>query len=140
MDGEGGRALEELFEEYQRERRGLGELQRKMQAISVTATSARREVSATVSFTGMLQDISFPTSAYRRMAPQELSAILMRTVSEAKEKAATEAAELISPLMPPGLNAKDLVMGRVGVETFVPPEPRMAAVVSEHLRRNGADT
>jgi DNA-binding protein YbaB len=132
------RRIEDLYEQYQQQRQGLGELQRRMQAIAVTAWSPRRELSVTVGYTGVVSDISFPNSNYRRLAPQELSAMLMRAIADAKEQAAVEAAEILTPLMPAGLNAKDLVSGRYTVEQLVPAEPQFPPVVAEQLARPDA--
>ena len=62
--------IESLFQEYERQRSSLGEMQQKMRAISATATSQRREVAVTVGQNGVLTDVQFPTSAYKRMTPQ----------------------------------------------------------------------
>jgi DNA-binding protein YbaB len=138
VSSEHQRRIEDLYEQYQRQRQGLGELQQRMQAIAVTAYSPRREVAVTVGYTGVVSDISFPNSNYRRLAPQELSAMLMRAIADAKDRAAAEAAEVLTPLMPAGLDAKDLVSGRYSVDQLVPAEPRFPPVVAEQLARPDA--
>jgi hypothetical protein len=125
--------IERLFEQYKQQRDGLGALQRKMQAIAVTTVSPRREVSVTVGHGGVVSDVSFPTAAYRRLAPNELTALIMETMNAAKEQAQDQAAAIIAPILPAGLNAKDLVGGRVSPDTLMPPEPRMANSVREQL-------
>lgn len=128
--------LEQMLEEYQRQRASLTDLHQKIQEIAVTVASPRREVEVTVNHNGNLTDIAFVGTAYRRLAPKELSALIMRTLGDAKEKAAEESAELISPLLPAGLNARDLVAGRLGIEAQAPSDgPRLPQIIREQLRR-----
>ncbi|RZU53492.1 YbaB/EbfC DNA-binding family protein [Krasilnikovia cinnamomea] len=136
MSGERDRCVEDLLQQYQRQRSGLAELHRRMQEVSATAVSPRREVSVTVNHNGGVTDIKFTGSAYRRMTPQELSAVIMRTLHDAREQAADEAARIIAPILPEGLNARDVVSGRLSTEQLVPSSgPRMPQVVREQLAR-----
>ena len=125
--------IESLFEEYQRQRNSLTEMMQKMRDISATTTSARREVTVTVGQNGTLTDIKFPTGAYKRLAPADLTAIIMETFSEAKEQAAKEAAAVLEPMLPAGMDADALVRGAAGTDAFLPPEPRIATSVREIL-------
>ncbi|HYQ63790.1 YbaB/EbfC family nucleoid-associated protein [Actinophytocola sp.] len=117
--------VEALRQEYERQRDGLDELRRRMGELSVTAVSARREVSVTVGPQGTVTDLRFPTSAYRRLAPTELSTLLLRTIGEAREQVLDEAVEIMTPLLPPefSLDPRELLSGRVSVGRFEPSEP-----------------
>jgi len=128
--------LETMFEEYQHQHLTLTELHQKIQAISVTASSQRRELEVTVNHGGHLTDITFTGAAYRRLAPKELSALIMKTIGDAKEQSAAESAKLLSPMMPAGLNARDLLAGRLGLEQMAPSDgPRLPQIVREQLER-----
>lgn len=130
------RILEEMFEEYQQERSRLTELHQQMKDISVTAVSPRQEVSVTFSHTAGLTDIKFSSNGYRRLAPQELSDLVMTTVREAREKARAQAAAVIGPVLPDGWDAQEVVAGRIGLDNLLPSDgPRLPAVVREHLDR-----
>jgi DNA-binding protein YbaB len=129
--------IEHLFEEYQRQRDNLGEMQRKMSEISASATSPRREVTVTVGQNGVLTDIQFSTGAYRRMTPADLTAVVMATFAEAKEAALGEAARILAPMLPEGVDAGAMVRGKAGVDAYLPPEPRMATSVREILGMGG---
>ncbi|GAA2564460.1 hypothetical protein GCM10010435_41050 [Winogradskya consettensis] len=130
------RLLENLFEEYQQQRSKLTDLHRQMREISATAVSPRHEVSVTASHTEGVTDIRFTGSGYRRLAPQELSDLVMATVREARDKARDEAATVIAPVLPEGMNARDLVSGRIGADQLMPADgPRLPTVVREHLER-----
>lgn len=125
--------IESLFEEYQRQRNQLTELQQTMRGLSATATSPRREVTVTVGQNGVLTDIQFPTGAYRRLAPSDLTRILLGTYIEAKDDVLNQAASVLQPMLPDGVDAQALVRGTAGTDAYLPAEPRMTAGVSELL-------
>lgn len=125
--------IESLFEEYQRQRNSLTEMQQRMRQISATATSPRREVTVTVGQNGVITDIRFPTSAYRRLTPTDLTAVIMETYAEAKEQSMVQATAILAPMMPEGMDAAALVRGTAGTDAFMPAEPRMATSVREIL-------
>jgi hypothetical protein len=132
--------IEGLYEQFQRERDGLRDLHRKLQAISVTAESARREISVRVDHAGVVKDIAFPTNAYRRLAPQELTNLLLQTIGRAREDALTRAAELLTPLLPAGVlptgvRTVDVVRGDLGLNALIPADPYLPDIVAEQLRR-----
>ena len=54
----------------------------------------------------------------------------------AKERAAAESAELLAPLMPNGLDARELLAGRASLDQLAPPDgPRLPRIVREQLQR-----
>ncbi|QRP46399.1 YbaB/EbfC family nucleoid-associated protein [Amycolatopsis sp. FDAARGOS 1241] len=110
--------LEEALGAYQRQRQRYDDTRKQVEALTTTVTSARREVTATVSRTGELTDLSFPTPAYKRMAPAELASVIVKTVEEARQKSIAASAEALAPMLPPGLNALDLMNGRVDVRSL----------------------
>ena len=127
--------IEQLFEDYQRQRDSLAETQRRMSEISATASSPRREVTVTVGQNGVMTDIQFSGSAYRRMAPADLTAAILATYADAKESVMQQAAAILAPLLPAGLDASALVRGQAGPDAFLPAEPRIATSVRELLTK-----
>lgn len=125
--------IESLFEEYQRQRNSLTEMQQKMRALSATATSPRREVTVTVGQNGVLTDIRFPTAAHKRLTPADLAEVILATYAEAKENVWEQAAQVLAPMLPDGLDARALVRGTAGTDAYLPAEPRMATSVREML-------
>ncbi len=75
----------------------------RMHAVTGTATTKDRMVSATVDSQGKLVDLTLKGTRYRQMAPAELTARIVETVREAQEQAARDSAEMLSGLLPPGL-------------------------------------
>ncbi|MGW3857981.1 YbaB/EbfC family nucleoid-associated protein [Micromonospora arida] len=125
--------IENLFQEYESQRSSLSEMQHKMRAISATATSQRREVTVTVGQSGVVTDIQFPTSAYKRMTPKELRTVLLAAYADAKDQAMGQATEVLKPFLPDGMDASALVRGTAGAEAYFPADPRMATSVREML-------
>lgn len=125
--------IEGLFEEYQQQRNSLTELQHRMRELTASATSPRREVSVTVGQNGVLTDIRFPTSAYKRLTPADLTEVIMTTYAEAKEKVMVQAEAVLAPMLPDGVDAGSLVRGTAGTDAFLPPEPRVTTSVREIL-------
>jgi YbaB/EbfC DNA-binding family protein len=111
--------LEDALGAYQRQRERLTDVKEKMDALTSTATSARREVTATVGRTGELTELSFPTSAYKRMAPAELASVIVRTISEARQASIAASAEELAPMLPPGFSAQDMMSGKVDVRALI---------------------
>ncbi|WP_328605152.1 YbaB/EbfC family nucleoid-associated protein [Amycolatopsis sp. NBC_00345] len=111
--------LEDALGAYQRQRERLTETKERMESLTSTATSARREVTATVGRTGELTELSFPTSAYKRMAPAELASVIVRTISEARRASIAASAEELAPMLPPGFSAQDMMSGQVDVRALI---------------------
>lgn len=107
--------LEDALGAYQRQRDHLDTAKERMAATTGTATSARREVTATVGRTGEVTELSFPTSAYKRMAPAELASVIVRTIAQARQQAIEASAEELAPMLPPGFSARELMAGNVDV-------------------------
>jgi DNA-binding protein YbaB len=103
--------IEQLTEEYEKARARTVELRRKISELTASATAPRETVKVTVGAQGDVRSVDFPTGAYKRMAPAELSAALMAAISEAKDKAQGMLNELMAPAMPAGLDFLELMRG-----------------------------
>lgn len=125
--------IEGLFQEYQRQRNRLTEMQQRMRELTATATSPRREVSVTVGQNGVVTDIRFPTGAHKRLTPADLSELIMATYAEAKEDVMNQAAAVIAPMVPDGVDPDALVRGTAGTDAYLPEQPRIATSVREML-------
>ncbi|WP_305785766.1 YbaB/EbfC family nucleoid-associated protein [Symbioplanes lichenis] len=131
--------IESLFEEYQRQRNSLTEMQEKMRSLTASATSPRREVTVTVGQNGVLTDIKFPSGAHKRLTPADLTELILATYNEAKEDVTQQAAATLAPMLPDGMDAQALVRGTAGTDAFLPKEPRMATSVREILKMGRAE-
>jgi DNA-binding protein YbaB len=125
--------IEELTAEYERRRARTGELHRQLREVSGTATAPRGVVKISVGAQGEVRDIQFPTGAYKRMAPAELSAALLATIGEATNKAVEKVTELMEPELPGSEHLIGLFTGKTELPQALPDEPPMPNVVREYL-------
>jgi YbaB/EbfC DNA-binding family len=125
--------VENLFEQYRKQQDGLGALTRRMNEIRATATSPRREVEVTVGHHGAVTNLRFPSGAYKRMTPKELAEVVLATIASAQSLAHDQAAEILSPLLPAGVNARDLVSGKLAPAVLAPEQPNLTNHLREQL-------
>ncbi|MFD9390951.1 YbaB/EbfC family nucleoid-associated protein [Streptomyces sp. NPDC060000] len=125
--------IEELLASYQSQLAQIGELQRRMREVSGTATAKAQAMKVTVGSQGEVTEVEFPTGAYRRMAPKELADLVMSTVQEARAKATAALAEVMTPHLPAGLDATELLRGTANVGELLPREPGMPDDVKAYV-------
>jgi hypothetical protein len=126
--------IDELTAEFHERRAKTTELHRKMKEITATATAPRSTVKVSVGAQGEIRGIEFPTGAYKRMTPTELSAALLETIGEAKQKALTMLRELIEPEMPEGSSGLlDVITGKSELPDVLPDGPVMPDAVRQYL-------
>lgn len=121
--------LEQSIAKYREQREGLVDLQRDLGAISCSATAPRQVVTVSVGHQGEVTSLKFPSDAYKRMVPAELSEAILTTINEARAKALDEAAKLLAPMLPERFNAREIVEGKANLRSMMPPEPRTAVDV-----------
>jgi hypothetical protein len=115
------------------------ELQRQAQKITATVLAAKRAFSVTVGAQGQITELSFPTEAYRKMAPAELASVIKLTVEKARLQAAEELGELMAPVLPEGFSMTDMVQGKADISAFMPPEMPDFAAMFDGLAKEGDD-
>jgi DNA-binding protein YbaB len=120
------RMIEELTEEYEKARAHTGELRREISELTASATAPRETVRVTVGAQGDVRSIEFRGSAYKRMAPAELSAAVMATISQAKDKAQRKLSELMAPELPPGVNFLDVLQGKAELPAMAKFDPEVS--------------
>ncbi|MCX2731757.1 YbaB/EbfC family nucleoid-associated protein [Saccharopolyspora sp. NFXS83] len=136
MSGPDRRSVEMLQEEFERQRSQVGEMQQRLRELSATVVSPRREVSVTVGSQGVLQDLHFPTSTYRKLPKNELAELITDTIAAAREKALDQTAAVIAPSLPEGLDPKAMLKGDIDVASM--PQPELPPMVAEMQKRRAA--
>lgn len=124
-----------LVGEYQQQYRRLADTQRRLREIACTVTAPRRVVSVTVGHGGVVTEVAFPTSAYKRMTPTELAAVVLETITAAREQATAEAATVLAPSMPAGVDAQALLSGSVDLQSMLPETPDVSDATRDLLSR-----
>jgi hypothetical protein len=124
---------EELAAAYQAQRARTTELRRKISGITGTATAPRRSIKATVSARGDVSAIEFPTEAYKRMPPKELSEVLLATINEARGKALQSLQDTMAAELPKGLDFIEMLKGTAGIAVAAPTEEDIPDFVRQYL-------
>ncbi|MGW3980190.1 YbaB/EbfC family nucleoid-associated protein [Streptomyces mirabilis] len=115
--------IEGLLAEYRKERSAAAERFRQVQEISATATAPRQSVKVTVGVRGDITALEFPTGAYRRMAPAELSQAILSAFQEARAKALAQLMGMDLGGVLSGMNPADLLEGKVDPAAVLPEDP-----------------
>ncbi|MFE2718459.1 YbaB/EbfC family nucleoid-associated protein [Streptomyces mirabilis] len=115
--------IEGLFEEYRKARSASAERFRQIQEISATATAPRQSVKVTVGVRGDITALEFPTGAYRRMAPAELSQAILAAIQEARAKALAQLSDMDLGGVLSAMNPTDLLQGKVDPAAVLPEDP-----------------
>lgn len=125
--------IEDMLALYQEQRAAASETRRRINETTGTGTAPRQTVKVTVTANGDLSAVEFPTGAYRRMAPKELSEAMMAAFTEARADAMAKVAELTDLHLPPGVRVADLVQGQVSPEALLSQDPSMPDPVRDYI-------
>lgn len=115
--------MEEALAQYQRRREELVAFQRDAAAVTATVTAPRKVVSVTIGNGGIVRDIKFPTAAYKNLSGPELAKVLVTTIEDARSRALDKLADLLAPMLPPGLDPRQVVRGTAELDTVMPADP-----------------
>ncbi|MEU9133295.1 YbaB/EbfC family nucleoid-associated protein [Kitasatospora sp. NPDC048540] len=130
--------IEELLALYQRQRAGAAETRRRINGTTGTATAPRQTVKVTANAQGEVTAIEFPTGAFRRLTPKELSEALLTTIAEARRDALEQVTHLTDLRLPSGASAAALLRGTADPADLLSEEPGMPDQVRDYID-NGLD-
>lgn len=131
--------IEDLLAQYRRQREEAIETRQRINEVTGTATAPRQTVKATVSAQGEVVAIEFPTGAFHRMTPKELSETLLTTLRQARSNALEAVAEVAGLGLPSGVKLAELLEGKADTTALLPEEPDMPDAVRAHLRIDSPD-
>lgn len=110
-DRDANRALrarfDEVYENYQRLRSGMDELQAKLASLQVTAESPDGRVKATVGPRGQLVKLTLDPRIYREGDAEALARKITKTVQDATNRVVDQVQQLVSGYLPQGSAAVD---------------------------------
>jgi DNA-binding protein YbaB len=133
MPGPYDQQIEDLLEQYRRQRDEAAETRRRINETTSTVTAPRQTVKITVGAQGEVTAIEFPTGAYRRMPPRELADVLLTTLRQARAEALEGVAGVLAGRLPPGVTVPDLLQGRVDPAAVLPEDPAMPDSVRDYV-------
>jgi DNA-binding protein YbaB len=127
--------IEDLLTEYRTARERAVDTHRRISEIEATATAPRRSVKVTVGAQGQVTALEFPTSAYRTMAPNELSKVIVSTLEKARAKALEQVMETALGPLPGGLTPAALARGDIDPRALIPEDVQMPDAVRAYIER-----
>jgi DNA-binding protein YbaB len=125
--------VQELTAAYEAQRAKTTELRRKITETTGTATAPRKSIKVTVSARGDVTAIEFPTEAYKRMPPKELSEALLATIGKAKSAALKSVKDTMAAELPKGLDYIEMLKGNADAAVTAPTEADMPDFVRQQL-------
>jgi len=106
-------------ERLRQTRDGLAKMRKKVEETRITVRSADNVITAVVDGQGELVSITFSTAKWRRMAPAELGAALVKTINKAREDGRAELKRSYSSMMPEPLRPPGAAEGQISLEEMV---------------------
>jgi len=127
-----GAGLEQIMNEFAESKKTITDLHRSTVAETVTATSKNRAISVTVDGRGEVVGMKFHNRAYRTMAPAQLAALLIETISEARHAHQEAVGQALAAILPASVPVMDLLRSDFDAERMM--EDGVAAVLRESQR------
>ncbi|MFG1654269.1 YbaB/EbfC family nucleoid-associated protein [Micromonospora sp. NPDC049275] len=101
--------VQKAYEDLERARNAVGDVERSMNSSETTVTSKNRAITVRLDGRGELTEIKFMNNAYRTMAPAELAALLVETITTARRQARETMAGLLQSVLPAGMPVLDML-------------------------------
>jgi DNA-binding protein YbaB len=115
--------IEEIMRQAQERMRQteeqLAKMRRQVEETRITARSADNVITAVVDGQGELVSITFTTAKWRRMAPAELAAALVKTINKAREDGRAELMRSYSGMLPAALRPPGAAEGPATFEEML---------------------
>lgn len=116
--------VDELLADYARSREQLAMAHQRLAAITATERSENGGITVTVGPRGTLTGLDLADDVYRTHRPSELAAEVVRLVTSASQRALAEAADVLAPTLPAGVDPKATLFGTADlVSDEVAPAP-----------------
>ncbi|TPW76681.1 YbaB/EbfC family nucleoid-associated protein [Schumannella sp. 10F1B-5-1] len=99
-----GDEIEQMMAEVRQTHADLAERAAEVDALTATATSKDRVLSATVDARGVLTDLKITGQSWRELAPKELSSKIVAIVAQAQQEVQERGRALLADGAPDGLD------------------------------------
>lgn len=137
MSEPGSESMDLLMSRYREQFEELGRTQQRLREISVTVTAPRKSVAVTVGHGGFVSEVRFPTAAYKRMTPAELSSAITKAIADAQRQVASESAALVAPTLPAGFDAEQIFMGEGDFQSMFSNSPLTSDLTRDAFNSRG---
>jgi DNA-binding protein YbaB len=134
MSNAGYDLIRQAADELDRRQQRLHEIRGELAKTSTKVSSADRSVTVELNATGELASIKFNSQRYRRMAPAELSAVLVETITRARAESRERFLGAYKDLLPAGLSVGEARNGKPDLDRLFDDARREAGEIVAGLR------
>ncbi len=122
-------SFQEALDELRRSQERLRSLRTDMQSKATKVTSKDGMVTVTLDGRSEVTSIAFNTAKFRRMAPAELSAVLVETISRARSEGRTRVIDAYRSMFPEGTDIDAIMSGKFNVDKIFDDAARRAQAI-----------
>ncbi len=126
--------MREINALYEKSTKSVAKMQEGLNSITGKARSKSRMISVAVDSHGKVTELKFHTQAWRKMAPGELSKVILDTIEDARQAAQRELWPLLSEFLPAGIDPSDMRAGGVNWAEKLGRPPALPDIVTEMLK------
>jgi DNA-binding protein YbaB len=116
MSAQPHESFQEAVNELRRSQERLRSLRGELQSKATKVTSKDGMVTVTLDGKSEVTSIAFNTAKFRRMAPAELSAVLVETISRARSEGRARVLDAYRSMFPNGLDVDAVMSGKFSVD------------------------
>jgi DNA-binding protein YbaB len=129
MSAQPHESFQEAVGELRRSQERLQTLRGEMQKQATKVTSKDGMVTVTLDGRSEVTSIAFNTAKFRRMAPAELSAVLVETISRARSEGRARAIDAYRPMFPKGMDLDAVMTGKFNMDKMFDDAVRRAEAI-----------
>jgi DNA-binding protein YbaB len=112
MSAQPHESFQDAVNELRRSQERLRSLREQMQSKATKVTSKDGMVTVTLDGKSEVTSITFNTAKFRRMAPAELSAVLVETISRARIEGRSRVIDAYKSMFPKGMDIDGIMTGK----------------------------
>ena len=112
-------AIDEAFEELEKERVKIEEFQRKVNEVSLNVDSPKKVFTMDIDGHGSITGLRFNGTKYRTLPPNELAAMIIETMNKAKFESMKKLEELRGEPLLPGVSVERMAKGDVDLSALM---------------------
>jgi DNA-binding protein YbaB len=132
MSAQPHESFEEAVNELRRSQERMRKLRDQMQSKATKVTSKDGMITVTLDGKSELTAIAFNTAKFRRMAPAELSAVLIETINRARSEGRARTVDAFRSMFPSGMDIDAIMAGKFSVDkTFDDAVRRADAIMAD---------
>jgi DNA-binding protein YbaB len=129
MSAQPHESFQDAVDELRRSQERLRSLRGEMQSKATKVTSKDGMVTVTLDGKSEVTSITFNTAKFRRMAPAELSAVLVETISRARSEGRSRVIDAYKSMFPKGMDIDGIMTGKFNTDKIFDDAVRQAEAI-----------